>query len=127
MTPSTAAARCEACSIVRLLRRRIAGSLKPVRLWQRYSGNGRTGGLTMPMSGAERQRRYRERHRDDLARITLDVQVAVRDRLDRLAWHFQWNLTQLVEELAARAEHAVEGQLSGDIGQVPKVFSRQQW
>jgi hypothetical protein len=54
----------------------------------------------MPMSGAERQRRYRERHRDDLARITLDVQVAVRDRLDRLAWHFQWNLTQLVEELA---------------------------
>jgi hypothetical protein len=27
----------------------------------------------MPMSGAERQRRYRERHHDDLARITLDV------------------------------------------------------
>jgi hypothetical protein len=52
----------------------------------------------MPMSGAERQRRYRERHHDELARITLDVRVAVRDRLDRLAWHFQWNLTQLVEE-----------------------------
>jgi hypothetical protein len=42
----------------------------------------------MPMSGAERQRRYRERHRGDLARIQLDVRVAVRDRLDRLAWHF---------------------------------------
>jgi hypothetical protein len=67
----------------------------------------------MPMSGAERQRRYRERHRDDLARITLDVRPAVRDRLDRLAWHFQWNLTPLVEELAERAEHAVEGELSG--------------
>jgi hypothetical protein len=67
----------------------------------------------MPMSGAERQRRYRKRHRDDLARITLDVQVAVRDRLDRLAWHFDWSLTQLVEELAERAEHAVEGELSG--------------
>jgi hypothetical protein len=63
----------------------------------------------MPMSGAERQRRYRERHHDDLARITLDV----RDRLDRLAWHFDWNLTQLVEELAERAEHAVEEELSG--------------
>jgi hypothetical protein len=67
----------------------------------------------MPMSGAKRQRRYRERHQDDLARITLDVRVAVRDRLDRLAWHFDWSLTQLVEELAARAERAVEGQLSG--------------
>jgi hypothetical protein len=67
----------------------------------------------MPMSGAERQRRYRKRHHDDLARITLDVRVAVRDRLDRLAWHFDWNLTQLIEELAERAELAVEGQLSG--------------
>jgi hypothetical protein len=67
----------------------------------------------MAMSGAERQRRYRERHQDDLARITLDVRPAVRDRLDRLAWHFHWSLTQLVEELAERAEHAVEGELSG--------------
>jgi hypothetical protein len=25
--------------------------------------------------------------------------VAVRDQLDRLAWHFGWSLTQLVEEL----------------------------
>jgi hypothetical protein len=63
----------------------------------------------MPMSDAERQRRYRQRHHDDLARVTLDV----RHRLDRLAWHFGWSLTQLVEELAARAEHAVEGHLSG--------------
>jgi hypothetical protein len=41
------------------------------------------------------------------------VRPAVRDRLDRLAWHFHWSLTQLIEELAARAEHAVEGELSG--------------
>jgi hypothetical protein len=67
----------------------------------------------MPMNGAERQRRYRERHHDDLARITLDLRVAVRDRLDRLAWHFQWSLTQLVEELAARAEHAIEAEFTG--------------
>jgi hypothetical protein len=57
----------------------------------------------MPMSGAERQWRYRERHHDGLACITLDVRPDVRDRLDRLAWHFHWSLTQLVEELAARA------------------------
>jgi len=56
----------------------------------------------MPMTNAQRQKRYRERHRD-----------ALRDRLDRLAWHFDWSLTQLVDELAARAERAVEGQLSG--------------
>jgi hypothetical protein len=39
----------------------------------------------MPMTNAQRQKRYRERNRDDLAHITLDVRVAVRDRLDRLA------------------------------------------
>jgi hypothetical protein len=66
----------------------------------------------MPMTNAQRQRRYRERHHDDLAHITLDVRVAVRDQLDRLAWHFGWSLTQLVEELAARAELAVEAELS---------------
>jgi hypothetical protein len=37
----------------------------------------------------------------------------VRDRLDRLAWHFDWSLTQLVEELAAAAERYVEAKLSG--------------
>ena len=67
----------------------------------------------MPMTNAQRQKRYRERNRDDLAHITLDVRLAVRDRLERLAWHFDWSLTQLVEELAARAERAVEGQLTG--------------
>jgi hypothetical protein len=53
--------------------------------------------------GAQRQKRYRERHHDDLAHITLDVRVAVRDRL---------GLTLLVEELAGRAELAVEATLS---------------
>jgi len=69
----------------------------------------------MAMTGAERQARFRERHREDLAHITLDVRPAVRDRLDRLASHFGWNVTQLVEELAERAEHAIEAELSGKI------------
>jgi hypothetical protein len=33
----------------------------------------------MPMSGAERQRRYRERHHGDVTHITLDVRVGVRN------------------------------------------------
>jgi hypothetical protein len=49
----------------------------------------------------------------DRLRVRLDVRIAVRDRLDRLAWHFQWSLTRLVEELAARAELAVESDLTG--------------
>lgn len=44
-----------------------------------------------------------------MAHVTLDL----RDQLGRLAWHFQWSLTQLLEELAARAERAVEAKLSG--------------
>jgi hypothetical protein len=67
----------------------------------------------MPMSGAERQRRYRERHGHDLAHLTLDLRVAVRDQLDRLAWHYDCGVTELVERLAAAAEKHVEAKLSG--------------
>jgi hypothetical protein len=51
----------------------------------------------MPMSGAERQRRCRERHHGDLAHITLELRVAERARLDRLAWHFGSSMIQLIE------------------------------
>jgi hypothetical protein len=67
----------------------------------------------MPMSGAERQRRYRERHHGDLAHLTLDLRIAVRDQLDRLAWHYGCGLTELVEKLAAAAERHVEAKLTG--------------
>jgi macrodomain Ter protein organizer (MatP/YcbG family) len=66
----------------------------------------------MAMSGAERQRRYRERHHD-IAHLTIDVHVDVRDQLDRLAWHYDCCLTELVEKLAAAAERHVEASLSG--------------
>jgi len=65
------------------------------------------------MTNAQRQKRYRERHHDELAHITLDLHVDVRERLDRLAWHFQWSMTQLIEEMAAHTGRAVEGQLTG--------------
>jgi hypothetical protein len=64
------------------------------------------------MSGAERQRRYRERHHD-IAHVTIDVHVDVRDRLDRLSIHYDRCLTELVEKLAAAAEKHVEASLSG--------------
>jgi hypothetical protein len=41
------------------------------------------------------------------------VRVAVRDQLDRLAWHYHYSLTQLVEELAAATERHVEAKLTG--------------
>ena len=67
----------------------------------------------MPMSGAERQRRYRERH-PDIAHLTIDVHIVVRDQLDRLAWHYDCGLTELVEKLAAAAERYVEAKLTGE-------------
>jgi hypothetical protein len=42
----------------------------------------------VPMSGAERQQRYRERHHGEPARTTLDLRSEARDRLDRLAVHY---------------------------------------
>jgi hypothetical protein len=68
------------------------------------------------MSNAEKQRRYRERHLGpdgDLERVTLYLSIAARDQLDRLAVHYCLSLTLLVEELAARADRAVEAKLSG--------------
>jgi hypothetical protein len=46
--------------------------------------------------------------------LTIDVHVTVRDRLDRLAWHYDYCLTELVERLAAAAEKHVEAKLSGE-------------
>jgi hypothetical protein len=53
-----------------------------------------------------------ERH-PDIAHLTIDVHVTVRDRVDRRAWHYDCSLTELVEKLAAAAERHVEASLSG--------------
>jgi hypothetical protein len=68
----------------------------------------------MPMSGAERQQRYRKRHHGNLARTTVDLRQDARDRLDRLAVHYGLSLVELVEELTASAERAVEAKLTGE-------------
>jgi hypothetical protein len=68
----------------------------------------------MPLTNAQKQRRYRERHLGpdgDLERVTLYLGIAARDRLDRLTHHYRYSLTQLVEELAVRTERSVRARL----------------
>jgi hypothetical protein len=70
----------------------------------------------MPLTNAEKQRRYRERHLGpdgDKVRLTSCVSIAARDQLDRLSWHLGYNVTELIEELAAAAERHVEAKLTG--------------
>jgi hypothetical protein len=62
----------------------------------------------MPVTEAERQRRYRERHRDGLAHLTFEVTLAVRD-LDRLAGTIA---APKLGKLAQAAERSVEAKLS---------------
>jgi hypothetical protein len=67
-------------------------------------------------ANARAQRRYRARHLGpdgDMARLQVFVSLDARDRLDRLAAHYNYSVTQLIEELAASAERAVEAKLTG--------------
>ena len=68
----------------------------------------------MPMSGAERQQRYRKRHHGNLARTTVDLRQDARDRLDRLAVHYGLSLVELVEELTASGERRARGRGEAD-------------
>lgn len=45
----------------------------------------------------------------DMERLTLYLSLAAPDQLDRLAWHYRWSLTQVVEKLGG--ELAVEAKL----------------
>jgi hypothetical protein len=70
----------------------------------------------MPTANAKRQRRYRARHlgpNGDMARLQLYLSLDARDQLDRLAEHYRYSVTELVEHLAAAAERAVESRLTG--------------
>jgi hypothetical protein len=69
----------------------------------------------MSMTNAQRQERFRRRHLGrDLVRVSVNVRGAVRDRLDRLAWHYDCSLVALVEKLAEAAERHVEARLTGE-------------
>lgn len=48
-----------------------------------------------------------------MARLQLYASLDARDRLDRLAWHLGYSVTELVEQLAESAEPNVEAKLTG--------------
>jgi hypothetical protein len=49
----------------------------------------------MTLTNAQRQKRYRRRHLGhELMLVSLDVRVAVHDRLDGLAWHYDCSLAR---------------------------------
>jgi hypothetical protein len=56
-----------------------------------------------------------------MARLQLCVSLDARDQLDRLSWHYRCGLTELVEQLAAAAERAVEANLSDKALKVYRV------
>jgi hypothetical protein len=69
----------------------------------------------MPLTNAERQRAYRERHLDagNKMRIQLFLSLHARKQLDRLARHKHYTVTALIEEWAASAERRATAGLSG--------------
>jgi hypothetical protein len=71
--------------------------------------------MAMPLTNAERQARYRERHLDagEKARIQLFLSLHARKQLDRLARHKRYSVTALIEEWAAAAERRATSRLSG--------------
>jgi hypothetical protein len=70
----------------------------------------------MPLTSAQKQARYRERHLGkDGTKIALHlfVEATTRAQLRRLSRHRDRAITALVEELVASAERRVTAQLSG--------------
>jgi predicted DNA-binding ribbon-helix-helix protein len=71
---------------------------------------------SMPLTNAEKQRAYRERHlgiRGGKTRIQLILSTSTRAQLERLARRKGYTVTALIEELVASAERRVTAKLSG--------------
>jgi macrodomain Ter protein organizer (MatP/YcbG family) len=69
----------------------------------------------MPLTNAEKQRAYRERHLGvdgGKARIQLFLSTSTKAQLGRLARRKGYTLTALIEELVANAERRVTAKLS---------------
>jgi hypothetical protein len=68
----------------------------------------------MPLTAAEKQQRYRERHlgvHGAKDRIQLFISVQAKAQLGRLARHHGYTVTKVVETLAIDAERAILDQL----------------
>jgi hypothetical protein len=69
----------------------------------------------MPLTNAEKQHAYRERHlgiRGGKTRIQLFLSTGTRAQLGRLARRKRYTVTGLIEELVASAERRVTARLS---------------
>jgi hypothetical protein len=76
---------------------------------------GSAGALPMPLTNAEKQRAYRERHLGvggGKARIQLFLSTSARAQLDRLARRKGYTVTAVIEELVASADRRVTAKLS---------------
>jgi hypothetical protein len=68
----------------------------------------------MALTSAEKQQRYRERHLGIHAtkeRIQFFISVKTRAQLGRLARHYGYTVTKMIEDLAADAERALLNRL----------------
>jgi hypothetical protein len=69
-----------------------------------------------PLTNAERQARYRQRHLRDVdgerRRLSLVLDLHARLRLERIARHKRYTVTALIEEWAAMAEHRITARMS---------------
>jgi hypothetical protein len=68
----------------------------------------------MALTSAEKQQRYRERHlgiHGTKERIQLFISVQARAQLGRLAGHYGYTVTKVVEDLAAEAEREILNRL----------------
>jgi hypothetical protein len=70
----------------------------------------------MPLTGAQKQARYRERHlgkKGTKIALHLFVEATTRAKLRRLARHKGCTMSALIEEWATRADSRVADKLSG--------------
>ncbi len=69
-----------------------------------------------PLSNAERQARYRQRHLLDVygekRRLSLFLDLHARNRLDRIALHRGYSVTALIEEWARKAERRITARMT---------------
>jgi len=83
------------------------------RLW--YNHISAAGAMSVTLTNAEKQARYRERHLGvdgEKVRVGLNLNAATRAKTGRLARRRSYTITTLVEELVERAERRLTTRLS---------------
>jgi hypothetical protein len=69
-----------------------------------------------PLTNAERQARYRQRHIRDIdgqkRRLSLFLDMHARRQLERIARHKCYTVTALIEEWAAKAEQRITARMT---------------